>query len=130
MGGTFSNKLQVLEMTEENGWSWSCKAELPADRWSAASVVHEGRIWVMGGTMGPALERACSVIIYDAEANTWATGPPLPSPCRYCKAATIDGGILLNGVANGVAFHYKNGVWGEVAGVNMFGATCGSVLLG
>ena len=64
-----------------------------------------------------------SVVIYDAEADTWATGPPIPSPCKNCLAVTIDGGILLN--SDGVTFHYKNGVWAEVAGVDMGGATCG-----
>ena len=51
MGGWNSNRLQVLEMTEENGLSWSCKANLPANRHGAASVVHNGRIWVMGGAV-------------------------------------------------------------------------------
>ena len=70
MGGVNSNKPQVL-MTEENGLSWSCKADLPAKRHDAASTVHEGEIWVVGGMLrrnAPYVEETASVIItYDAE---------------------------------------------------------------
>ena len=41
MGGMGSNRLQVLEMTEENGLTWTVKADLPANRCAAASVVHQ-----------------------------------------------------------------------------------------
>ena len=40
IGGEGSNRLLVLEMTEENRTSWSCKADLPAERFGAASCVH------------------------------------------------------------------------------------------
>ena len=70
-----------------------------------------------------------SVCIYDAAADTWATGPPLPSPRANCSASSIDGGILLQ--TEHVTFEYKNAMWAEVAGggVGPY-ATCGSVLLG
>ena len=77
IGGYSSNKLQVLEMTEENGWSWSCKADLPATRWGAASVVHEGHIMVMGGKVDG--EASSSVVVYDSEEDAWATASPLPN---------------------------------------------------
>ena len=69
MGGYDSNKLQVLEMTEENGLSWSRKADLPAERCGAASCMHEGKIWVMGGLVN--FQSSASVSIYDAEGDTW-----------------------------------------------------------
>ena len=94
MGGEGSNKLQVLEMTEENGLSWSCKADLPAIRVSAASVVHEGRVWVMGGYLDGEVESA-SVITNGAEADAWGTAPQLPSPCAGSSAAVMDGDIFV-----------------------------------
>ena len=128
MGGANSNRLQVLEMTEENGLSWSCKAELPANRCDAASAVYNGKIWVVGGYVDGE-GAAASVCIYDAEAGAWATGPPLPSPYEKCGAATIDGRILLPSLT--VTCQYKNAVWAEVAGgAGVRGATCGAVLLG
>ena len=39
MGGVECNKLQVLEMSEENEVSWTVKADLPSRRFDAASVV-------------------------------------------------------------------------------------------
>merc|ERR1712185_53220 len=38
MGGVECNKLQVLEMSEENEFTWTVKADLPLKRWSAASA--------------------------------------------------------------------------------------------
>ena len=87
-------RLQVLETPEENGLSWSCKADLPAVRFNAASVVYEGRIWVMGGYVadeGP----TASVITYDGETDTWGTAPPLPERTTCCRATTTSDGTLL-----------------------------------
>ena len=131
MGGFDSNRLQVLEMTEENGLSWSCKAELPAARHEAASCVHDGRIWVMGGRVGG--ERSASVLTYGAEGDTWEAGPPLPSPCNTCRAAATEDGIFLYGYGDGRAraFRYANAVWSAVAvGLNVVAPSCGSLLLG
>ena len=116
-------------MTEENGLSWSCKADLPAIRFRAASAVHEGRIWVVGGYVRNA--PSVSVVTYDAEGDTWEAGPPLPSPRADCHASSIDGGILLQ--TEGAIFQYKNAAWAraeEPGGAAVPGATCGSVLLG
>ena len=79
MGGYESNKLQVLEMTEENGLSWSCKADLPANRAAALSIAHEGKIVVMGGQLDNDVDTA-SVVVYDPAEDTWATAAPLPNP--------------------------------------------------
>ena len=118
-------------MTEENEWSWSC-TDLPADRWGAASVVHEGQIWVMGGCVGNL--NTASVIIYDAEADTWSEGPPLPGICVSGRAAVTEGVIFLT---NGVkSFQYNTAAWSEVFFPNeaiaggMHNAALGSVLLG
>ena len=130
IGGLDSNRLQVLEMTEENGLSWSCKADLPAARYLAASCVYDGKIWVMGGYAADE-GASTSVITYDAETDTWATGPPLPGACGGCTATIngADGGILL---FQSNSSQYRNAAWSEVA--QPFGmpraTACGSVLLG
>ena len=43
MGGGADDELQVLEMTEERWLFWLRKADLPAIRYGAASVVHDGK---------------------------------------------------------------------------------------
>ena len=127
IGGEGSNKLQVLEMTEENGLSWSRKADLPANRYNAASVVHEDRIWVMGGDVGN--QPSASVITYDAEADAWETGPPLPLPCDGCRATQVDGSIFLHH-RDGL-HQFREAAWSAVAG-DWTGRypVWGSVLLG
>ena len=137
MGGMDSNKLQVLEMTEENGWSWSCKAELPALRYGAASVVHNGRIWVMGGHEGVDEQPSESTITYDAEADTWETAPPLPYGLTYCSAATTEDGIISLfhevGLTHGCrVLQYRNAAWSQPTELPTAAtrAVCGSVLLG
>ena len=132
VGGQDSNRLQVLEMTEENGLSWSCKAELPAQRDGAASVVYDGKIWVMGGWVDGEGATA-SVVIYDAQDDSWVTGPPLPSPPFRCRAVTIDDVILLQTFERGETLQYKNAAWaGAVApgGAAVESSTCAAVLLG
>ena len=130
MGGSRCDKLQVLEMTEENGLSWSCKAELPAWRWDAASVVYDGKLWVMGGADidDDHLPATDSVIIYDPEGDSWATGPALPLAV-VGSAVEHDGDLHLKS-GNG-AHTYRGGVWVEVAGAPrcMFPAV-GSLPLG
>ena len=144
IGGYSSNKLQVLEMTEENGLSWSCKAELPANRYSAASVVHEGKVCVIGGAVngGP----STAMLTYDADADAWGTAPPLPMRCSGCRATTIEGRILLFGIGMGIGgiphilpqrvnggrfLQYANSAWSQVAEAPVtLGFCCGAMLLG
>ena len=93
MGGMACNKLQVLEKSEENGFSWTVKAQLPANRHDAASVVRDGKIWVIGGFGDGGLTD--SVTIYDPEHDSWGTGPALPSAVSGGRAVTHDGDIHL-----------------------------------
>ena len=74
------NKLQVLEMTEENGLAWTVKADMPVHRHDPASIVHEGKIMLIGGCAIE--EHASSVMVYDEHTDSWATAPPLPVACQ------------------------------------------------
>ena len=154
IGGRDSNKLQVLEMTEkhgpcymEHGWSWSCKAELPTFRHGAASVVYEGRIWVMGGEVfahyyGEHVGRirpTASVITYDDETDNWGTAPHLPFPCHACRDAATEGGNIFVYVGQhlpyeGGFWRFRDAMWSAVAGdagLRGFDSpVLGSVLLG
>ena len=115
-------------MSEENGLSWSRKADLPADRYAAASVVHNGRIWVMGGSVAGEGASA-SVFTYDAEADAWETAPPLPSPCSHFRAAAVDGCIYFH--SPGGSFQFREGEWATTGGGDATAdPVCGAVLLG
>ena len=125
MGGILSNKLQVLEMTEENGLSWSRKADLPAIRWE--------------------MRRALST---RAKFGSWAeqwTSAARPR-CSSMTPRPTRGSPLLRSHANSVpaarprsrgAFRLvgrgrraRSAVWTVMAGGGAFAPSCGSVLLG
>ena len=131
IGGCPSNMLQVLEMTEENGLSWSCKAVQPPGRFGAASVVHAGKIWVMGGfVQGEGGVPSTSVMTYDADADSWEPAPPLPYALHGWTAVPTEGGFLL--LNHTRVLQYKNAAWSEVTHTSYptEDAACGSVLLG
>ena len=119
MGGRGRNKLQVLEMSEENEFSWTVKGDLPwanpyVERKSAASAVVDGKVWLMGGlvTEDEGIEQVptASVSIYDPSLDSWAAGPPLPRAVEACGAAAHGGEIHV--IFGGGAFVYRDGAWG------------------
>ena len=140
IGGRGSRKLRVLEL-KRSGPSWSCKADLPDARHAAASVVFRGRIWLMGGWVNG--KSTASVIMYDDKADKWLRGPPLPVPCRDCRAAEGDGGIVLYGFTQEPGYYpqlslfaYRN-AWAACGhppdrgpGSHMKYSACGIVYLG
>ena len=126
-GGWHSRRLQMWDPDEN---SWTVKADLPAERDSAASTVVDGRWWIMGGYVDDVESR--SVIIYDAENDTWAEGDPLPAP-RANFQATLDhaGSIVLVGA--GLPFRRVAGQWVELPTSpvdRLLAPAAGSVVLG
>ena len=87
MGGIFCNKLQVLEMSEENEFVWTVKADLPDVRHGAASAVVNGKVWLIGGE-DQDIESTDSVFIYDPEGDTWTTGPPPITHISGCPSSS------------------------------------------
>ena len=107
MGGINSNKLQVLEMSEENEFTWTVKADLPAERESAASIIYEGKIWLIGGYANGA--PTSSVLMYDIDADSWGTGPALPRAVTYAHAMTLNGEVYV--VEDTNTWVYINAAW-------------------
>ena len=100
---------------------------MPAPRYSAASAVVDGKLWLMGGRTN--FTPLSTVIIYDVATDTWAAGPELPRRMASCRAAVHDGKLHLTD-QDGVYSH-DNAGWVGVAGGTERGAfTCGSILLG
>ena len=126
-GGDRCDKLQVLEMSAENEFSWTVKAELPAPRYSAASAVVDGKIWLMGGRYQGGIDE--SVLVYDTASDSWAVGrAPLPRPVRDCRAAVLDTQLYI--VAQGGFLRHRDGEWIDVAGAQPIAApACESILL-
>ena len=130
-GGPECNKLQVLELTEECGFAWSVRADVPAARNCAAGASHCGKLWVLGGPAKSYWDREYatdSVVVYDADEDLWAPGPPLPQwaigstyPYDIFGRATMHNGDLhcylyLRGHSGGHVGHltYSGGAWRRV----------------
>lgn len=76
----------------ETGGTWSSKELMPTGRAFPAACVHDGTIYVIGGTGdGVANE------VYDPSAETWAVRAPLPGPRAYAAAATVGEVIYVIG---------------------------------
>jgi hypothetical protein len=128
MGGRECAWLQVLEMTEENQFSWSVKAGLPAPRGLAASAaVVAGKLWLMGGS--PTYTAGDSVFVYDIARDSWAAGPALPRPLALCRATVHDRQIYLFG-HDGILRHGNAGWVAAEAGPVDSSGSFESILLG
>ena len=142
MGGVLCNKLQVLEVSEGAEFSWSVKADLPAARYHGASVVYEGKLWLIGGLL-PDGNATASVIIYDTASDSWARGPTLPdaaiaepgvraSYLPRLRAMLVNGEIYLICCNRWRCLYvFRNNNWEELAGGPRITApACEFVLLG
>ena len=129
MGGDGCNKLQVLEMSEENEFTWTVKADMPTAQYDAASAVVDGKLWVMCGSIDD--DETDNVAIYDPANDTWVEGPPLPQATRDCTAATLDG-VIHVAAGYGLSFVYRDAAWVEEEDVHEFDLppTRASLLLG
>ena len=128
--------LQVLEMTDERGLSWSRKADLLLIEGDFAfpcrslSLVHEGRITLIGEPMCTR-RRNKAVIAYDADADVWDFVTPLPFALHgrhgTLQGTTTDDATFLLGLTSGFeelgqrsieevpdAFQHRNGAWTRV----------------
>ena len=142
MGGVLCNKLQVLEMSAENAFTWTVKADLPAARYHGASCVHEGKLWLIGGLLSDG-NVTTSVIIYDTASDSWAKGPTLPqsaiadpgvraSNVPRLRAVLVDGDIYLICCNRWRCMYvYRNQEWEELAGgPRITASACEYLLLG
>ncbi|MFC1628183.1 kelch repeat-containing protein [Gemmatimonadota bacterium] len=73
---------------------WSTGAPMPTPRWSGASAIFNGKIYVIGGflsggTFSSILE------IYDPASDSWGSGTPMPTPRQAMVATEINGLIYV-----------------------------------
>lgn len=77
-------------------------APLPTPRRTAASILSDGKIYVIGGSTGSDAHEVGTVDIYDIKANTWSKGAPMPTP-RECALAVQNGSIYAVGGYDGIS---------------------------
>ena len=75
---------------------WTSLPDLPVPRRDAASVLLDGRLFVVGGrTIGDRLSRR--VDAYDPQANLWMQNSPLPQAVAYAGITQHNGRLWLAG---------------------------------
>lgn len=81
-------------------WRWVERARMPTRRSAGAAVVHNGRIYVVGGRP----PRGQDFAAYDPATDTWETLPNLPSQRNHIAAELIRGRIHVFGGRLGGGF--------------------------
>ena len=79
---------------------WVARAPMPTRRSAGVAVVHEGRIYVVGGRP----PRGQDFAVYDPARDTWETLPPLPSQRNHIAVEVIAGRIHVFGGRLGGGF--------------------------
>ncbi len=83
--------------------TWTKKADMPTARWSAASSVVNGKIYIVGGTVvtgaGNRLNLT-TVEIYDPETDTWERGVDMPTARGWLSSSFVDGKLYAVGGRN------------------------------
>ena len=75
---------------------WSELPPLSTKRDHTVAVALEGKVWALGGRLGPGTAFD-SVEIYDPAANSWSAGPPMKDTRSGFGAAVVDGRIYAAG---------------------------------
>ena len=74
---------------------WSTKAPMPTARVDTAAIVVDGKMYVIGGTLGKDPFTANEV--YDPATDTWQTRAPMPRGVHHQGLATLNGKIYAFG---------------------------------
>lgn len=84
---------------------WESAAAMPAPRNQFGTVVHQGKIYAIGGQFGhdsrqgkPPFDQS-RVDIYDPATDSWSSGPDLPKPHSHAEGSTLvhDGRLFVMG---------------------------------
>jgi len=96
--------------------TWKALAPLPIKRGSANALVHDGKIYVIGGAgLHPASKETslhparphrslAANEVYDPATNTWETRQPMPTARNHAAAGVVNGKIYVIGGRIGAAF--------------------------
>ncbi len=84
-----------LEVFDPETGLWSLGPPMPGKRDGPGAVVHDGKLYVIGGSIRTSYYS--DLFIYDSATNTWTIGAQMPS-ARYCPAVgVIEGKIYVAG---------------------------------
>jgi N-acetylneuraminic acid mutarotase len=128
----------VLEVERFGGNQWVDETRLPGDGLNApASVVLDGRIYVIGGFEGLGNRPTDKVLVYDLATHAWSEAPPLPAPRGGHAAVVLDGRIHVLGggnsestIADHSMFDPETNRWTELAPLRRAKGSVAAVVFG
>ena len=92
------NTFTIVGKTSEYdpvGNAWAAKADMPAARWTPASAVLSGELYVAGGTSGGA--GTASMFTYDATGNVWRVRTDMVQSRKQATAAVVGTRLFVIG---------------------------------
>ncbi|MGH3099040.1 MAG: Kelch repeat-containing protein [Streptosporangiales bacterium] len=102
---------------EASDGPWRHDAALMQDRDDFGTVVMDGRIWVLGGMTGGRGNKLDSVEVYDPDADSWSSGPPVPTARSNMGTARLGttiytfGGSTPDATDAAEALDTRTGTW-------------------
>ena len=104
-GNGYGEYPEEMEIFNTASKSISYGSPLAYPRKSSGSVLHNGKIYLIGGYDGSPSDRVC---IYDINDDSWSAGAPLPIAMET-EAVYYEGRIIVIG-----GYSYNNGVHDEI----------------
>lgn len=78
---------------ESGSRAWSYGQPMPNAAAGMAAALHDGRIYLFGGSRDPGQ----AVLIYDPAADTWESGAPIPTAVPHGAAVAFDDAVFVFG---------------------------------
>jgi len=113
---------------------WERIASLAVPRDAAAWAAEGGKLYVMGGSLGPLSGYTASMEVYDPASDSWSVGTALPSDrSSHCAVGLGNGSIIVTGgygaLNNVQRFDLNTGIWTELPALNPLRAQHGCALV-
>jgi len=101
-GGSYSGAktFSTVEAYDPATDTWTTKSEMPTARGFHSANVVDGRIYVIGGTAGPAYETSTCILtveVYEPATDTWTQKGDIPASRGAGFTSVVDGKIYAMG---------------------------------
>lgn len=93
---------------------WTRKADMPTPRAGCRAVALEGKLYVIGGSVGHD-DSISAFEVYDPKADRWSRLPDLPRPVSFGGAVAHQGKIYVLGEDHLYVFDPVTSAWTEAA---------------
>jgi hypothetical protein len=90
--------------------AWTTKADFPLPRFNLTAAVLDGRIYAIGGHIGPPWDGLSAVHEYNPATDTWTAKADLLTGRKYFTSSVVNGKIYVFGGSPGHLGYYLSSV--------------------